>query len=133
MSLYGVLGLDNSRSVSNELHDMLKLSDYDTGRYRDMYLSKDGTRIILLTRNGGGNREWQEDSIKSLQSHPLYRKDRDCDWDETYAEFFFTVPEEHADRCKELIRLTNGEAAATGGEKFGAFLDALAGGKIKLV
>jgi hypothetical protein len=30
------------------------------GRYRDVYLSEDGTQIIVYTRNGGGNRECED-------------------------------------------------------------------------
>jgi len=30
---------------------------WPTGRFRDIYISGDGTRVILFTRNGGGNRE----------------------------------------------------------------------------
>ena len=31
--------------------------DYSLGRVRDIYLSEDGSKILLYTRNGGGNRE----------------------------------------------------------------------------
>lgn len=56
MSLYNIL---HGRNVnSGRLLEILELdSKYPTGRFRDIYLNKDGSQIILYTRNGGGNRE----------------------------------------------------------------------------
>ena len=57
----------------------------------DQILSK-GTYIILLTRNGGGNREQYQSCLDNLATHPNHVKDWDCDWDHTYAEIAFTIP-----------------------------------------
>lgn len=36
--------------------------EYPIGRFRDIYLSKEGDKLILFTRNGGGNRHcWELD------------------------------------------------------------------------
>lgn len=86
--------------------------EYSPGRFRDIYLSEDGTKVILFTRNGGGNREcwddwkWGEsgceecekdyeclpEKIAKLQTHPLYVRDYDDAFDCTYAYFEFKVP-----------------------------------------
>jgi hypothetical protein len=73
------------------LLDILKLTPEETGRLRDAYV-KDG-HIILYTRNGGGNREWQAEAITRMRNHPNYIKDWDWDFDSTYANFEFSVPD----------------------------------------
>jgi len=59
---------------------------YKVYRFRDIWISKDGDRIVLLTRSGGGNREcWErlnDDECRPLisltpeevKAHPLYEK-----------------------------------------------------------
>jgi len=91
---------------------------WPTGRFRDIHISGEGDKIILFTRNGGGNREcWEERSVcdeaevgeepcfaftkdmcpprvnEILKTHPRYIKDYDDDFDCTYASFEFKVPE----------------------------------------
>ena len=106
MSLYGMIaGSDPNRKRLNEI---LALDKYDTGRERDIYVSKlidhdyvpDGTYIVLLTRNGGGNRRSEQDSFDSLRTHPYYVDNWDCDWDSTYAEICFSIPKAH---CAEVL------------------------------
>lgn len=106
MSFYGMLFGKNDNENTNVLWDILCLDDYKLGRFRDIYLreytteSKEckqnkispGRYIVLLTRNGGGNRENYEDCFRSLQKHQHYKSDWDCDWDCTYAEIAFSIP-----------------------------------------
>lgn len=113
MSLYGLLFGENDNA--NDLQDIIKLENYNVGRYRDIYLRdytpnsnechysrlSPGRYIVLLTRNGGGNREDYEESINSLQSHPNYITDWDCDWDCTYAEFVFSIPSAFKDTLRD--------------------------------
>ena len=77
---------------SNKLWEILNLDEYAVGRFRDCYLGEQENVIIVLIRNGGGNREDYQYCFDSLQSHPYYDFDQDCDWDETYAEIYFNVP-----------------------------------------
>ena len=43
---------------------------YDPGRFRDIYLSGEGDKILLYTRNGGGNRDcWEEDGCPNFDSN----------------------------------------------------------------
>lgn len=87
------------------------------GRFRDAWVNEDGTKIIVFTRNGGGNREcWELDGCKGdqhdpdcmvtvingLRKHPNYAMDYDDDFDSTYAYFEFTVPEKFKDFVKAL-------------------------------
>ncbi|MFJ4932375.1 hypothetical protein ACIP8U_00690 [Streptomyces pseudovenezuelae] len=73
------------------------LGNPDPGRFRDAWVEKgedDQPVIAIYTRNGGGNREDYEDIIDGLQSHPLYLRDADDDFDSTYATFYFSTPDE---------------------------------------
>lgn len=63
------------------------------GRFRDCYLNEECDRIVILNRNGGGNRPDHEDSFESLRKHPMYVRDYDDDFDSTYAYVEFKVPD----------------------------------------
>jgi len=83
-----------------------------------------GTRIHLLTRNGGGNRgHWDDDRKEGascgcpgcvikyvLPQHPQYEKDYDDEFDCTYAYVDFKVPEEYAEL---MAALATGKEPAT--------------------
>ena len=75
---------------------------WTSGRFRDIYLNEDGTRIILYTRNGGGNRENYWYLFRIIQKHPQYIDDQDDDFDNTYAYITFSVPSEYKELCKSL-------------------------------
>lgn len=78
------------------LFGWLNLSPDDVGRFRDIYLAKgaDGApRVVVFTRNGGGNREDHEAITDALRAHPLYVTDYDDDFDCTYASYEFRVPD----------------------------------------
>jgi hypothetical protein len=79
--------------------------EYESGRFRDIHLSGDGSRLILYTRNGGGNRPSYQHVFDGLSKHPNYIKDYDDDFDNTYAYIEFSVPDEMK---------TTAEAFATG-------------------
>lgn len=100
------------RHESSELLGMLNLRPTQLGRYRDCYFSKDGERIIIFTRNGGGNRRNYQSVIDILKKHPNYITDYDDDFDETYASIEFSIPEEHKERAAELFKVANTETGA---------------------
>jgi len=122
MSLYNMLFGQNPLAPLL----MAALGNPDVGRYRDAYL--DGDRIVVHTRNGGGNRDCYCDdpffkseeteprerghkpgclalTNEKLSEHPLYVSDADDDFDCTYADFVFRFPPEHADALAELSRM----------------------------
>jgi len=85
---------------------MLGLTPDDTGRFRDCFLQRaldEEPRIIVYTRNGGGNREEYAGTTEFLQSHPEYVNDFDDDFDCTYASYIFKVPEKFKDAVKLLL------------------------------
>lgn len=71
-------------------------------RFRDCYLNE-SNQIVVRTRTGGGNRSEYEDENAVLQSDPNYISDSDCDWDRTYAEFVFKVPDQFKDDFDKIV------------------------------
>ena len=139
MSLYNMLFGKNP--VAPLLLKMLDLTEEDVGRFRDAYL-QDG-KIVVYTRNGGGNRghwdfvyeEYDEGpdcpcpGCKMeyvLPEHPNYVRDYDDDFDSTYAYVVFDVPEKYQEFVKAL---EDGQLhdARTVREKFQTLIDELKG------
>lgn len=99
MSLYNML--HGVSSVADEVWNWLELDDWEIYRYRDAYFSEDFTNIIILTRTGGGNREDYEEMFDKIEKHPYYLEDRDCEWDSTYAEIVFSIPEKYKQEAEK--------------------------------
>lgn len=101
MSMYNLLhGVNPNAEI---LKAVLGLdSKWPTGRFRDIYLNEDGTKIILYTRNGGGNREAYQHVFDNLADHPNYVRNWDDDFDCTYAYVEFTIPKEASGLCASL-------------------------------
>ena len=93
MSLYNMLFGQNPAS-GFLLASLNKTSD-EFGRFRDAYYEKtdDGGKIIVYTRCGGGNREYYQEVFDEMETHPLFIKEYDDDFDCTYAYFEFNAPE----------------------------------------
>ena len=90
MSLYNmVFGLNPN---ADQLLSLLGYSRGDCGRFRDVFV-EDGM-IVIHTRNGGGNREDYEEVFDEMSTHPWYSHDADYDFDCTYANIYFKVPED---------------------------------------
>ena len=120
MSLYNMLfGVNPSAGV---LLGMLGTDIGGVPRFRDCYLS--GDNIVIHTRTGGGNRDYY-DSLESrldeypeseydgpfnadLRTLPNYLRDRDDDFDSTYADFYFSIPEKFKAEV-EILRDMGGE------------------------
>lgn len=100
MSLYTRLFGENEDAVA--LLGMLSLTRNEFQRYRDVYLNKEGTKIIVLTRLGGGNRKEYKQVFKNMKKHPYYIKNYDDKFDKTYAFFEFKVPEKYEHTCKAI-------------------------------
>lgn len=90
MSLYNmVFGMNPD---SDKLLAILGKTAGDFGRFRNVYVS-DGY-IVVHTRCGGGNRDDYEDVFDEMAEHPWFSHESDCDFDYTYADFFFKLPSE---------------------------------------
>jgi hypothetical protein len=115
MSLYNNLFGLNHRAPT--LLACLGLHYSDIPRFRDCYLRDNA--IVIYTRTGGENRLYYE-NLKScranypeyftegkehpsgpwnddIRRHPQYVSDIDCDFDSTYAYFFFSFPDAYRD------------------------------------
>jgi len=105
----------HSSELENWVKECIDKKIYTSGRFRDIYLNEDGTKIILYTRNGGGNREEYWYIFKGLKTHPNYLEDYDDDYDSTYAYIEFLVPEKYRELAKALA---TGEAPKSVSNKF---------------
>ena len=142
MSLYNALHGVNPvseillKALGLEHHKLNPTDEWPTGRFRDIHLSAEGDKIILFTRNGGGNRGcWDLDDCENatspeahdhnclvyvnwkLTQHPLYITDYDDEYDFTYAHFEFKVPES-LDSALDKILKAQGGPPKTLREKF---------------
>lgn len=106
------------------INECIEKKYYTSGRFRDIYLNEDSSKIILYTRNGGGNRESYPHIFEVLATHPNYITNYDDDFDFTYAYFEFSIPEEY----KEALKGIEGEKHSPS-EKFQNMLSDLQTGK----
>ena len=100
MSLYNRLFGENENAIP--LLGMLSLTRKSFGRYRDVYLNKEGTKITVISRIGGNNVAEYKDVYTNLRKHPNWITDYDDAFDSTYAYFEFTVPDKYAQTCKMI-------------------------------
>lgn len=109
MSLYNALFGKNP--FSGVLLQMLSTNEAAIPRFRDCYLNEDGSEIIIHTRTGGGNRDHYDHPDRhrkhcdyencdhsgpfneDMRNLPGFTYDEDDDFDSTYADFHFVVPE----------------------------------------
>ncbi len=129
MSLYNLLhGMNYLTPVLLAILDIdQKEGKWDSGRFRDIYLNENGTKIIIFTRNGGGNR----DSYfpYDIKKHPNYITDYDDDFDCTFAYIEFSIPK----GFKRLLKkLSTGEKPKTLQEKTNEYLDKLKKGEVEI-
>jgi hypothetical protein len=115
MSMYAMLFGRNP--LAQVYLAMLGLSPDDVGRFRDCFLQKeDGEepRIVVYTRNGGGNRDDYAGTTESLQAHPEYVTDFDDDFDCTYASYVFKVPETFKEHIEKILATVEGQVVDPG-------------------
>lgn len=126
MSLYNMLfGVNEIAPLLLKILDIDQASEkYASGRFRDIYLNADGTKIILLTRNGGGNRA--DYFPEGIRKHPNYLTDYDDSFDSTYAYIEFSVPERFEEALKKVA---TGKEPETLAEKFSRAVKDLKEGK----
>ena len=91
-------------------------------RLRDVYLSKDKTKVVIFTRIGGGNRSYHTPAITKLRNFKGYVTDYDDDFDNTYAYFEYQIPQE---KLPMVVAFLASSDTTTGGEKIKASLKQL--------
>jgi len=107
MGLYNALfGVNPSAPL---LLAMLGTSADKVPRFRDCYIVDD--TICIHTRTGGGNRDYYESRDEGenegpcnedLRALPGFLRDVDDDFDSTYADFYFSVPEKFKEALESL-------------------------------
>lgn len=88
MSLYNMLFGKNPET--KEILALLGLTELDVERFRECWIDDRTRRIVIMTRTGGGNREYYRN--EKLTSNPYYICDYDDDFDSTYAYYEFAIP-----------------------------------------
>lgn len=89
--LYNALfGMNPDR---DKLMEIVGVSSGDFYRFRDCYLNQEGN-VTVHTRGGGGNREDHGDPEDEFGDNPNFLGAEDDDFDCTYLNYFFKVPEE---------------------------------------
>jgi hypothetical protein len=109
---------------------ILGLCPDDVGRFRDCFLQKTDEgeiRIVIYTRNGGGNRDDYAEVTEKLQAHPEYVTDFDDDFDCTYASYVFKVPARFTDTVKSIAERQDQHIDP--GARFKDLLDKMQSGK----
>lgn len=90
MSLYNLVHGVNA-AAGTLLHS-LGIGPGVVPRFRDCYLTPE-KQIVILTRTGGGNREYYTAENQKLRELPGYVSDKDDDFDSTFALFTYNPPE----------------------------------------
>lgn len=125
MSLYNMLfGVSPSKDI---LLGLLDLSSDSFGRFRDCYLEKRDEQIVITvhTRCGGGNREDYQEVFEMMSLHPRYLGNDDCDYDSTYADIYFSVPENSVEKIKEMYEALPDEQKLSAKDKWQKILQAM--------
>ena len=80
-----------------------EMTIYGFPRYRELHVCKKFPRVRVSTRTGGGNREEYEDFNDYLTCLEGYVRDYDCEYDNTYAEFIYDIPERSHHLWKSFV------------------------------
>lgn len=92
MSFYNLICKVNP--LSRWLLATIHLTITDIPRFRDVWCNLALTELTIYTRTGGGNREQFAEHNAALCAHPLYLRDADDEFDNTFASFTFSIPPE---------------------------------------
>jgi len=106
MSLYNMLfGVNRFAPL---LVKMVGLDLKEIPRFRDAYIQveedKGTKRIVVHTRTGGGNREAYHELNETLKTE-VFLFDRDDDFDPTYANWFYSIPEKWKDIVDYIAKI----------------------------
>lgn len=89
------------RPNKKQLLGALKLTEDMFGRFRSVYI--ENQYIAVHTRCGGGHREYYEFVFDTIAQHEWFSHDEDCNYDNTYADFFFNIPDINISLFNESI------------------------------
>lgn len=98
MSLYNMLfGMNPQADL---LLAVIGLKKNDVERFRDAFKSEDGSEITIRTRTGGGNRK--DYPNLEMRKRPEWTGSVDDDYDNTYCDDTFRVPEQWREDVRNL-------------------------------
>lgn len=100
MSLYRQLFGENENA--DKILDLIDINRDNFGRYRDCWLSPDGTIATVLSRIGDGNRENYEYIYANLKLHIRYKGYKEDEKDPTYVYFYFEIPDRNLEEAKKI-------------------------------
>lgn len=89
------------------LSDIIGVSEELIPRFRDAYLSPDGTKAYIYTRTGGPNRDDYSTLNEFLCTLPGFNKTWDDSMDETFAIFEYEVSPYKLERAKEIASVSD--------------------------
>ena len=98
----------------------LNIDEDSIPRFRDCFI--DDGLIVIHTRTGGGNREYYESQNEELTEHPNYLHNSDDEFDCTYANFYYSFPDEYKD---DLTKISQGNVDIKPSEKWQALFNKL--------
>jgi hypothetical protein len=147
VSLYNMLFGQNP--LSSLVLQALGTTEYAVPRFRDAYYDAEADRLVIHTRTGGGNRNYYECEARcreefperfedddpptgpwnsDLRALPGFEYDADDDFDCTYADWFYRVPDAFRPIFAELRAVGAGQDA-TPAERWQTLLDGLRSGE----
>lgn len=80
-----------------EILSLIGLKESDINRYRGCDIDDD--MIVVYARTGGNNREYYLND--DLTNNPYYLYDEDDSYDNTYANYYFEIPNGTNDKIEE--------------------------------
>jgi hypothetical protein len=98
--IFEVIGFNNKNPQSD---DEKELCDIGFSRYRDTIVIEDFSIVMVTTRTGGGNRLDYKENIRDIRDHSLYIDDCDHPSDDTYAQWYFRIPESKCSTIRMML------------------------------
>ncbi len=102
MSLYNAIMGFNPACIY--VLPMLGRKQDEYPRFRDCFITDDSKRILIYTRVGGGNRNSGYGEEK-LYKDPNFYRTYDDDFDSTYGNYEFTVPERWKEDFDHIVNM----------------------------
>ena len=100
--------------------------DWEFGRLRDTYVSEDGSKIFIFTRNGNIEPEDQKAILDNLSKHPQFVRHFIDEFDSTYCTYEFNTPVQFLEQTKQIADMTD---TTTPMQRFQKLLDDMQSGK----
>jgi len=98
------------------------------GRFRDIFLTPDGQKIVLFARNGTGSWGGTQFVQDVLRKHPNYLRDYEDEFDRTYTSIEFSIPDIAKGKTIEMLLARGAAYDKTPLQKFRELIDKLKSG-----